>query len=63
MEIERTLEDSSLPEPELGMSLEPGGNRNGVHYDRVVMQSFFYHDEDSVKRLRCASQTSTRTAS
>jgi hypothetical protein len=28
------------------MSLEPGGNRNSVHYDDVVMQAFFYHDED-----------------
>lgn len=46
MEIERTLEDSSLPSAEAGMTLEAGGNRNSVHYDRSVMQSFFYHDED-----------------
>ncbi len=46
MEIERTLEDSSLPAPEKGMTLEPGGNRNSVHYEGSVMQAYLYHDED-----------------
>ena len=46
MTIEGTLEDSALPEPEPGMLLEAGGNRNGVRYDGAVLQTIFYHDED-----------------
>jgi hypothetical protein len=46
MEIERTLDDTSLPEAKKGMTLEAGGNRNSVHYDGSVLQAFLYHDEE-----------------
>jgi hypothetical protein len=46
MAIERTLEDTMLVSSEPALTLEPGGNRNSVHYDASVMQAFFYHDDD-----------------
>ena len=46
MLIENTLEDTSLPEAEPGLTREAGGNRNAVHYDASVMQAIFYHDDD-----------------
>jgi hypothetical protein len=46
MVIEGTLEDTSLPEAEPGLTREAGGNRNAVHYDASVMQAVFYHDDD-----------------
>jgi hypothetical protein len=46
MEIVDTREETGLEPADAPLVLEPGGNRDGVHYDDAVLQSFFYHDED-----------------
>lgn len=46
MAIERVLEDTTLSPSEPGLTLESGGNRNGVKYPGAVMQTYFYHDDD-----------------
>jgi hypothetical protein len=46
MAIERLIEDTTLMASEPGLTLEAGGNRNGVHYPASVMQTYFYHDDD-----------------
>ena len=46
MVIDRLIEDTMLSPSEPGLTLEAGGNRNGVQYPASVMQTYFYHDED-----------------
>ncbi len=46
MVIERLIEDTTLTPSEPGLTLEAGGNRNGVQYPASVMQTYFYHDDD-----------------
>jgi hypothetical protein len=46
MAITGSLDDTALVARETGLVLEAGGNRNSVHYDASVMQTFYYHDED-----------------
>jgi hypothetical protein len=46
MEIRGVMDGSSLASARDGLTLEAGGNRNGVRYDGAVLQAFFYHDED-----------------
>jgi len=46
MAIERLLDDTTLTPSEPGLTLEAGGNRNGVQYPDAVMQTYFYHDDD-----------------
>lgn len=46
MRIERLLDDTTLESVEPRLTLEAGGNRNGVHYDAAVMQAFHYHDDE-----------------
>ncbi len=45
MAIERLIEDTTLTGSEPGLTLEAGGNRNGVQYPASVMQTYFYHDD------------------
>ncbi len=50
MAIVSSLEASSLVGVEPGLTLAPGGNRNGVQYDGpYVLQAFYYHDDDWYK--------------
>jgi hypothetical protein len=46
MKIEKALDDTKLTPREPGLTLEAGGNRNGVRYDAAVMQALFYHDDE-----------------
>lgn len=46
MAIERLIEDTTLTASEPGLTLEAGGNRNGVEYPASVMQTYFYRDDD-----------------
>jgi hypothetical protein len=46
MAIDTSLSDSTLVPAEPTLTLEAGGNRNGVRYDGSVMQALYYHDDD-----------------
>lgn len=46
MEIEDDLTDSSLKGVEKGLTLEAGGNREGIQYEGPILQAFYYHDDD-----------------
>jgi hypothetical protein len=46
MLIDRSLADTSLVPVEPQLTLEAGGNRNGVRYGGSVMQALYYHDDD-----------------
>jgi hypothetical protein len=46
MAITGALDDTNLVPAFEGLTLEAGGNRDGVRYDEAVMQALFYHDDD-----------------
>jgi len=47
MAIRGSIDDTTLVPSEPNLTLEPGGNRNGVQFDGgSVLQAFFYHDND-----------------